>query len=69
MDRNPFRWPLTVLGGRLVLLGEAFFMGQAYRYWPGEFSPLTDYHSDLGMTVGGPPGANTALGTQYYNAG
>ncbi|WP_238386965.1 hypothetical protein [Natrialba swarupiae] len=67
--RNPFRWPLTVLGGILVLLGEAFFTGQAYRRWPDEFSPLTHYHSDLGMTVGGPPGANTALGAQYYNAG
>ncbi|EMA27196.1 DUF998 domain-containing protein [Halobiforma nitratireducens] len=67
--RNPFRWPLTVLGGILVLLGEAFFTGQAYRRWPGEFSPLTHYHSDLGMTVGGPPGTNTALGAQYYNAG
>ncbi len=47
----------------------AFFTGQAYRRWPDEFSPLTHYHSDLGMTVGGPPGANTALGAQYYNAG
>lgn len=69
MHRNPFRWPLTVLGGVLVLLGEVFFTGQAYRHWPGEFAPLTHYHSDLGMTVGGPPGANTALGAQYYNAG
>ena len=67
--RNPFRWPLTVLGGIFVLLGETVFTGQAYRRWPAEFSPLTHYHSDLGMTVGGPPGANTALGAQYYNAG
>lgn len=69
MNRNPFRRPVAVLGGILVVLGEVFFTGQAYRHWPGEFSPLTNFHSDLGATVAGPRGANTALGAQYYDAG
>ncbi|MFX0070077.1 MAG: hypothetical protein ACFFAO_03215, partial [Candidatus Hermodarchaeota archaeon] len=42
----------------------------AYLLWPNDrFSPFVNYHSDLGRTVSGPRGHNSALGAQYYNCG
>ncbi|EMA27195.1 hypothetical protein [Halobiforma nitratireducens] len=41
----------------------------AYYHWSSAFSPLSNFHSDLGGTVASGRGANTALGAQFYDAG
>jgi len=65
MERNPFKWPILILAGVLVWLTEIWFNLPSILLWPtGDFSPLTNYHSDLGNTA-----LNGALGVQFYNSG
>ena len=70
MEKNPFKWPIAVIAGILVLVTDLFFNLNAILLWPtNDFSPFTNYHSDLGLTKSGPRGHNSALGAQYYNCG
>ncbi len=65
MEKNPFKWPLAVIAGILVWCTDLFFNLTAYLLWPtGDFSPLTNWHSDLGNSS-----MNTPLGAQVYNCG
>jgi hypothetical membrane protein len=65
METNPFKWPLLIIAGILVWLTEFWFNLPAILLWPdGSFSPLVNYHSDLGNTT-----LNSILGAQYYNCG
>ena len=65
MEKNPFKWPLAVIVGILVWCTDLFFNLTAYLLWPtGDFSPLTNWHSDLGNSK-----MNTPLGAQFYNCG
>ncbi len=65
MEKNPFKWPLAVIAAILVWCTDLFFNLSAYLLWPtGDFSPLTNWHSDLGNSK-----RNTPLGAQYYNCG
>ncbi|MFX1445874.1 MAG: hypothetical protein ACFFHV_20855 [Promethearchaeota archaeon] len=65
MEKNPFKWPLAVIAAILVWCTDLFFNLSAYLLWPtGDFSPLTNWQSDLGN-----PKRNNPLGAQYYNCG
>jgi hypothetical protein len=65
MEKNPFKWPLAVIAGILVWCTDLFFNLTAYLLWPtGDFSPLTNWYSDLGNSS-----TNTPLGAQVYNCG
>lgn len=65
MEKNPFKWPLAVIAGILVWCTDLFFNLTAYLLWPtGDFSPLTNWHSELGNSS-----MNTPLGAQVYNCG
>jgi len=65
LEKNPFKWPLAVIAAILVWCTDLFFNIPAYLLWPtGDFSPLTNWHSDLGNSE-----SNTPLGAQYYNCG
>lgn len=70
MEKNPFKWPIAIIGGILIWCTDPFFNIPAALQWPtGNFSALTNWHSDLGRTLPSSRGANTALGASIYNAG
>ncbi len=74
MEKNPFKWPLSVLATLLMWCTDLFFNIPAYLLWPSEvppFSPFTNYHSDLGRTILHPTRNfyNSPLGAQFYNTG
>ena len=70
MEKNPFKWPLAVIAGILIWVTDIFFNLNAILLWTThDFSPFTNYHSDLGLTKPTPRGHNSALGAQYYNCG
>jgi hypothetical membrane protein len=65
MERNPFKWPIAVIAGILVWVTEFLFNLPAALLWPtSNFSPFTNFHSDLGSSTD-----NSALGAQFYNCG
>ncbi|MHA2273882.1 MAG: hypothetical protein ACXACI_18685 [Candidatus Hodarchaeales archaeon] len=69
MEKNPAKWPLSVLFGFLVILSEITFAFIAYLKWPaqsGKYSIFTNWHSDLGSTF---PGHNSLEGSLYHNVG
>jgi hypothetical protein len=67
MEKNPFKWPLAIIAGILVWITELWFNLPAALNWPtGDFSPLSNFHSDLGNTSSG---YNSAIGAQFYNSG
>lgn len=70
MEKNPAKWPLSVLFGFLVTLSEITFAFIAYLKWPvaqsGEYSIFTNWHSDLGSAI---PGFNSLEGSLYHNVG
>ncbi|MCK4310118.1 MAG: DUF998 domain-containing protein [Methanomicrobia archaeon] len=65
MEKNPFKWPIIFIGGIIVILSELFFNVPALLLWSGPepFSPLVNFHSDLGYSLWNPVGA------RFYNAG
>ncbi|MFW9917634.1 MAG: hypothetical protein ACFFGZ_18685 [Candidatus Thorarchaeota archaeon] len=70
MEKNPAKWPLSVLFGFLVIISEITFAFVAYLKWPearsGKYSIFTNWHSDLGSTY---PGHNSLEGSLYHNVG
>jgi hypothetical protein len=72
MEKNPFKWPIAIIGGIIVCLTELLFNLPAILLWPGgDYTPFTYFHSDLGGTkphrTRGP--LNSPLGAQFYNCG
>ncbi|MHA2233426.1 MAG: hypothetical protein ACXAB4_13165 [Candidatus Hodarchaeales archaeon] len=70
MERNPFKWPLSVLFGFLIIFSELIFTFRAYSLWPaeksGRFSIFENWHSDLGSSLSG---FNSVEGSFYHNIG
>jgi len=74
MEKNPFKWPLSVIAMVLMWCTDLFFNLPAYLLWPSEvppFTPFTNWHSDLGRSILHPTRNfyNSPLGAQFYNTG
>ncbi len=72
LEKNPFKWPIAIIGGIIIWLAEVFFNLPAVLLWPGgDFTPFTQFHSDLGGTKPHPTrgSLNSPLGAQFYNCG
>ncbi|MFX0114668.1 MAG: hypothetical protein ACFFB3_08975 [Candidatus Hodarchaeota archaeon] len=69
-ETNPFKWPLSVLFGFVVVISEIVFTSRAYFLWPveqsGAFSIFKNWHSDLGSLAAG---FNSVEGALYHNVG
>ncbi|MFX1514081.1 MAG: hypothetical protein ACFFCQ_15995 [Promethearchaeota archaeon] len=70
MEKNPFKWPLSVLFGFIIILVEITFTIKAYSLWPieesGAFTVFRNWHSDLGSSLSG---YNSIEGAFYHNSG
>ncbi len=69
-EKNPFKWPLSVLFGFIIILVEFAFTVKAYSLWPveesGAFNIFRNWHSDLGSSLSG---YNSMEGAFYHNSG
>jgi hypothetical membrane protein len=63
MEKNPLKWPISCLGGLLVILFYCIFTFISILFYPGPISPAVNALSDLGNW------GHSPVGAFFYNSG